>query len=185
MENQITAYIQHWIREQVKEGDFCIDATAGNGNDTLLLCQLVKERGKVLAFDIQREALERTKELLDYYHCKAELLLESHTEMGNYAKKESVDCIVFNFGYLPKGDHKISTKAKSSVAAVETGLCLLKPGGIMTLCIYSGGESGFAERDALLFYLKTLDRKRYLVILSCYYNRPNHPPIPVLIKKLK
>ena len=55
----------------------------------------------------------------------------------------------------------------------------------MTLCIYSGGESGFAERDALLSYLKTLDVKKYLVILSCYYNRPNHPPIPVLIKKLK
>ena len=54
----------------------------------------------------------------------------------------------------------------------------------MSLCIYSGGDSGFEERDAILDYLKTLDSKHYLVILSEYYNRPNHPPIPVLIVKL-
>ena len=53
----------------------------------------------------------------------------------------------------------------------------------MSLCIYSGGDSGFTERDALLAYLKTLDSKRYLVILSSYYNRPNNPPIPVMIVK--
>ena len=54
----------------------------------------------------------------------------------------------------------------------------------MSLCIYSGGDSGFEERDALLDYLKQLDTKKYLVILSSYYNRPNNPPIPVLIQKL-
>lgn len=185
MDYQITSYIQHFIREHVKEGDFCIDATAGNGKDTLLLCQLVGESGSVLAFDIQTIALEHTKELLDRYHCKAELILSSHVKMGDYAKEESVDCIMFNFGYLPKGDHTICTKAESSIAAIEIGLSLLKQGGIMTLCIYSGQDSGFEERDALLSYLKTLDGKKYLVILSCYYNRIHHPPIPVVIKKLK
>lgn len=185
MDYQITSYIHHFIREHVKEGDFCIDATAGNGNDTLLLCQLTGKRGKVLAFDIQEPALESTKELLNRYQCEAELILESHTKMGNYAAEESVNCIVFNFGYLPKGDHTICTKADSSVAAVETGLSLLKKDGIMTLCIYSGQDSGFEERDVLLSYLKTLDTKKYLVILSCYYNRPNHPPIPVMIQKLR
>ncbi len=184
MDYQITSYIQHFIREHVKEGDFCIDATAGNGNDTLLLCQLVGERGKVLAFDIQKLALERTKERLDRYQYKAELILKSHVQMGEYARAESVDCIVFNFGYLPKGDHTICTKAESSIAAIETGLSLLKQGGMMTLCIYSGQDSGFQERDALLAYLKTIDAKKYLVILSCYYNRPNCPPIPVVIQKL-
>ena len=55
----------------------------------------------------------------------------------------------------------------------------------MSLCIYSGGDSGFEERDAILSFLKCLDTKYYLVILSSYYNRPNHPPIPVMILKLK
>ena len=185
MEDQITSYIQRFVREHVKAGDFCIDATAGNGKDTLLLCQLAGKSGRVLGFDIQMLALERTRKLLDCYQCKAELILESHLKMGDYAKEDSVDCIMFNFGYLPRGDHKICTKPESSVAAVEAGLSLLKPGGMMTLCIYSGRDSGFEERDALLSYLKILDEKRYLVILSCYYNRGNHPPIPIVIKKLR
>lgn len=54
----------------------------------------------------------------------------------------------------------------------------------MSLCIYSGGDTGFEERDAILNYLKQLDPKQYMVLLSCYYNRPNNPPIPVFILKL-
>ena len=54
----------------------------------------------------------------------------------------------------------------------------------MSLCIYSGGDSGFEERDAILEELKTLDGKKYLVILSQYYNRPNNPPIPAMIIKM-
>lgn len=50
---QITAYTQHFIRQQVMPGDICIDATMGNGNDTVLLSRLAGENGRVLAFDIQ------------------------------------------------------------------------------------------------------------------------------------
>ena len=53
--------------------------------------------------------------------------------------------------------------------------------GMMSLCIYSGGDTGFEERDAILDYLKQLDPTQYMVLLSCYYNRPNNPPIPVFI----
>ena len=104
--------------------------------------------------------------------------------MNQYADTDSVNCIVFNFGYLPGGDHNLSTKASSSITAIEQGLTLLKKGGLMSLCIYSGGDSGFEERDALLSYLKELDYKKYLVIYSSYYNRPKNPPIPILIWKL-
>ena len=54
----------------------------------------------------------------------------------------------------------------------------------MTLCIYSGGDTGFEERDAVLDYIKNLNSKKYLVIQTEYVNRQNHPPIPVLIIKL-
>lgn len=185
MNYQITSYVQHFINEHVKEGDTCIDATAGNGHDTLFLCKLVKERGKVIAFDIQKEALEHTADLLERNGCQAQLVLRSHEDMAEYAQEGSVDCIVFNFGYLPGGDHGKATKAESSIAAVEVGLKLLKKGGIMTLCIYSGQDTGFEERDALLEYLRQLDSGKYLVIASFYYNRPNNPPIPVIIRKIK
>lgn len=183
---QITEWCHHFIREHVKAGDLCIDATAGNGNDTLLLCELVGEQGKVIAFDIQEEAVENTKKRLEERGIskRAEVLLESHTNMSRYAEADSVSCIVFNFGYLPGGDHSLATKKDTSIAAIHEGLRLLKKGGMMSLCIYSGGDSGFEERDAILEELKQLEPKRYLVILSEYYNRPNNPPIPVMIVKL-
>ena len=77
-----------------------------------------------------------------------------------------------------------ATRAESSIEAIEQGLRLLKKGGLMSLCIYSGGDSGYEEKDGVLAYLRTLDSQRYLVICSEYYNRPNHPPIPVLIVRL-
>ena len=183
---QITEWCHHFIREHVNAGDLCIDATAGNGNDTLFLCELVGEHGKVIAFDIQKEAVENTKKRLQEHGAskQAEVLLESHTNMSQYAEVDSVSCIVFNFGYLPGGDHALATKKDTSIAAIHEGLELLKKGGMMSLCIYSGGDSGFEERDAILEELKQLDPKRYLVILSEYYNRPNNPPIPVMIVKL-
>ncbi len=183
---QITEWCHHFIREHVKEGDLCIDATAGNGNDTKLLCELVGDTGKVIAFDIQHMAVEHTKKRLteDGLLGRAEVHLDTHENMSQYVEKESVACITFNFGYLPGGDHALSTKKESSIVAIQNGLSLLKKGGIMSLCIYSGGDSGFEERDAILEELKQMDGKKYLVIVSTYYNRPNNPPIPVLIIKL-
>ena len=183
---QITEWCLRFIRDHVKEGDICIDATAGNGNDTLVLCNLVGEAGKVIAFDIQEEAIANTKKRLETNGVaeRAELHLESHVNMKNYADENSVSCIVFNFGYLPGGDHNLATRKESSIEAIHEGLRLLKKGGLISLCIYSGGDSGFEERDAILEELKQLDGKKYLVILSQYYNRPNNPPIPAMIIKM-
>ncbi len=180
---QITEFVHHFLECHVNPGDICIDATMGNGNDTLKLCELVGTQGKVYAFDIQKQALENTEKLLKDHgviHI-ASLILDSHAHMHNYIEENQVDCIVFNFGYLPSGDHKLATKAATSIEAITQGLSLLRNGGLMSLCIYSGGDSGFEERDALLKFLKQLDSKKYLVILSSYYNRPNNPPIPVMI----
>ena len=173
---QITAYTQHFIRQQVMPGDICIDATMGNGNDTALLSQLVGKRGRVLAFDI----LKRDNCPENY-----QLLLESHENMDVYAEAETVSCITFNLGYLPGGDHSVATRADSSKRAVESGLKKMKKGGLMTLCIYSGGDTGYQERDEMLVFIRQLDPHKYLVILSEYANRPNDPPIPVLIIKLQ
>lgn len=183
---QITQWCAHFIREQVQPGDICMDATMGNGNDTLLLSQLCGKNGHVFAFDIQELALENTRKRLETANAPQNytLLLESHVNMANYAKQDSVSCIVFNFGYLPGGDHTKATTGKTSIAAMEQALTLLKKGGQLSLCIYSGGDSGFEERDAILSWLKELDSRKYLVIKSDYYNRPNHPPIPVLVIKL-
>ncbi len=183
---QITQWCARFIKEQVSPGDLCIDATMGNGNDTLLLSTLCGENGRVIAFDIQEQALVSTRERLKKAGSpdNCSLLLESHTQMSSHAEENSVSCITFNLGYLPGGDHTKATKGDTSIEALTQGLSLLKKGGLISLCIYSGGDSGFEERDSVLTWLAGLDPHKYLVIRSDYYNRPNNPPIPVLIIKL-
>ena len=95
-----------------------------------------------------------------------------------------VTAVMFNFGYLPGGDHSVATKPETSLKAVEEGLKLLKTGGVMSLCIYSGGDTGYEEKNTLLAYLKELDTKQWLVIVHSYYNRKNDPPLPVFVVRL-
>lgn len=173
-----------FLRSRVQAGDLCIDATAGRGFDTALLCELVGESGKVLAFDIQQEAVNSTKALLaEKGFANAEVHLDSHANLAQYAQAESVSCIVFNFGWLPKGSHEIFTHADSSIAALNAGLKLLKVGGAMSLCIYYGGANGFSERDALLEYFQSLDSTYYTVLQCQFPNRTGCPPFAVFITK--
>lgn len=182
---QITAWSHELFKLQVTPGGVYIDATMGNGYDTQFLCEMAGETGKVWAFDIQEQALKATKERLEKHGllAKAELILDSHIQMAQYVKPDSVDGIYFNFGYLPGGNHELATKADTSVQAVETGLRLLKPGGVMALCIYSGGDTGFEEKNQILDFLRKLDSQKYIVIVNHYYNRENNPPIPAFVVK--
>ena len=148
-----------------------------------VMISVAGEAGRVLAFDVQEDAVRQTNELLAREGKHAEVHLDSHAHMENYAAPESVDCIVFNFGRLPGGDPHIFTHADSSIEAVNAGLRLLKPGGVMALAIYYGGENGYGERDALLAHLKTLDDRKYSVLVCDWANRRNDPPIPAFIFK--
>ncbi len=164
-----------------------MDATAGTGQDTAFLAELVGENGCVFSYDIQEAALEQTKKRLEKMGLESRvcLLNKSHETMGEELGGKKISCVMFNFGYLPGGDHSICTKPDSSIRAVSVGLERLMPGGVMCLCIYSGGDTGYEEKEALLTYLKALDQSQYLVIVSEYYNRKNDPPIPVLVYKMK
>ena len=103
--------------------------------------------------------------------------------MAQYSAAESVALIAFNLGYLPGGDHQLATRPEETIKAIQAGLELLKNGGLMTLCIYQGGDTGFAERDAVLAYLQSLDHQQYTVLVTDFYNRPNDPPLAVLVYK--
>lgn len=176
--------ISHQFLEQhLKSGNLCIDATVGRGKDTSFLCSLVGESGKVVGFDIQQEALDSATLWLQEHHQSAELILDSHSNMEHYFQPESVDGIVFNFGWLPGGNHKIFTTPKTSIPAIESGLRLLKKGGVMSLCLYYGRDCGYEEKNTLLDFFSTIDSSRYTVLVVSFTNRPNDPPIPVLITR--
>lgn len=174
-----------FMQAHLTPGAFCIDATAGRGGDTVFLAEAIGENGKVLAFDIQQDALDSTagKIAENALSDRVCLILDSHANMEQYASAESVDLICFNFGWLPGGSHDIFTRAESSIAAIDAGLRLLKPGGVMSLCIYYGRNNGFSERDAILAHLKTIDPRTASVLVCDFVNRPNNPAMPVFILK--
>ena len=179
-----TLYMVHeFLRRHVVPGAFCIDATAGKGRDTALLCRLAGEDGRVLAFDIQEDAVRQTRALLAQEGLRAEVLLESHANMAHYAGENTADCIVFNFGRLPGGDPHIFTKSDTSVAAIDAGLRILRPGGVMAIALYYGGENGYEERDAVLQHVKTLDDRIFSVLACQWSNRRSDPPMPIFIWK--
>lgn len=184
-QSQITHWCHEIIRSQAPEGGFYIDATMGKGHDTLMLCHLAGGSGRVLAFDIQKEAVRMTERLLREHGVRerAELHLDGHEHMDRYAKPETADVICFNFGYLPGGDHAVATSAKTSAQAVKKGLVILKHGGMMSLCIYSGKDTGSEEKERILRDLKELPAQDYTVIVNEYYNRANNPPLPVFVFK--
>ena len=173
-----------FVEAKIKKGDTVIDATCGKGRDTLFLSTLVGAEGRVLAFDIQETAVNLTKALLaENGRQNVDVILDSHENMDKYVKNCSVDGIMFNFGWLPGGDHDIFSTGDTSVKAIGKGLELLKPGGIMSLCIYYGRNNGYAERDKIFEYIKTIDQEQYTVITAEFSNRRGEPPIPVFIIK--
>lgn len=172
-----------FLRSHVQPGDLCIDATAGRGFDTKLLCELTGETGRVLAFDIQPEAVDSTRALLAENGLAADVYLDSHENLGAYAEAGTVSCVVFNFGWLPRGSHEIFTHADSSIAALEASLKLLRVGGALSLCVYYGGANGFSERDALLAWLSALDSRYYTVLKCDFPNRTGCPPFAVFVTK--
>ncbi|MBR5507284.1 MAG: SAM-dependent methyltransferase [Clostridia bacterium] len=174
---------EYYIQNHINPGDIAIDATMGNGNDTLKLCKAVGDTGRVYAFDIQQSAIDSTgKKLSEENISNAELILDSHIFMDKYVN-EKVSCVLFNLGYLPGGDHSICTKSDTSIEAIEKSLSLISEKGFVSVTVYYGKNSGTEEKEAVMEYLKTLDHKKYTVVTHDFFNRPNNPPITVIITK--
>ena len=187
LEPQINALsiARDFLRSRVHSGDFVIDATAGRGRDTAFLCSLVGSGGRVLAVDIQPEAVDATNTLLKQkgFETFGMAIVASHANLDRFAEPCTVDAIMFNLGYLPGGDHSLFTQSQVSLPAIRDALELLKPGGCMTICIYHGGPQGEEEKDALLPFLKSVDPRQYTVMVTEFPNRTGAWPIPVCIVK--
>lgn len=181
MQLNTLSMVHEFLQRTVRPGALCIDATAGKGRDTALLCRLAGQTGRVLAFDIQEDAVRQTRNLLAQEGLQAEVFLDSHSNMEHYAAPGTVDCIVFNFGRLPGGNPQIFTQADSSVQAIDAGLRLLRPGGVMAIALYYGKENGYEEKEAVLKHLETIDDRMFSVLCCQWSNRRSDPPMPIFI----
>lgn len=175
-----------YMIRSIREGDRVIDATMGNGKDTLFLCELVGETGHVYAFDVQAEAVERTNERVKEagYDGRATLLLAGHEAMAEHVK-EPVQAVMFNLGWLPGAEHIVTTKTETTLAAVRAACGLIAPGGIVTVCVYPGHEEGTRELSALLEYAASLDVRRFNVAHHRFLNASLQTPQLILIQKNK
>ncbi len=174
---------EYFINTCLGLGSTAIDATAGNGNDTMKLCRAVGSCGKVFAFDIQKSALENTRKKLNENNFSNFTLIEdSHANLDQYVN-EQVGCVIFNLGYLPGGDHLICTKHDSTIEAIKKSLEIISENGFISVTVYYGKNSGTEEKDAVMSYLKTIDYKKYTVTVHDFFNRPNNPPLTVIITK--
>jgi len=171
------------IKERVKPAETVIDATMGNGNDTLFLAQCVGEGGKVIAYDIQPEAITKTRLRLEREGVLplVETRLASHEEMKELDIQAAA--VMFNLGYLPGGNKEITTQAESTIRAIEAGLDLLRPGGIMTIVVYWGHPAGQVEKEAVERYCEALEQTHYLVLRYQYVNQQNQAPFLLAIEK--
>lgn len=147
-----TRQAHHEIAAAVREGDLAIDATAGNGHDTVFLAERVGESGKVLAFDIQTEAIAAARARVEAAGLggRVEFIHGSHVAMADHAVPGSVAAVMFNLGYFPGGDHAVITRTAGTLAALEAALSLLKPGGVLTVVCYPGHPGGDEESAAVL-----------------------------------
>lgn len=184
---QATELAHDWVRGRLRDGDVAIDATAGNGHDTLFLAQLVGQTGRVYAFDVQTEALEATRALLEEHGLldRVTLIQASHEELESRVPcpPDSVRVILFNLGYLPGGEKTVITRATTTLAALDASLRLLAPGGLLTIVGYSAHKGGEEETEAVVEYCKALNPAEFRSIRCQVLNFERIPPYTIAIEK--
>lgn len=180
----IIPFAHQLLKHHVQAGDNVADGTAGNGNDTLVLAQLVGNTGKVYAFDIQEVALNNTLCRLQQHQAETQvqLILASHEHLAQYVP-HNLAAVTFNFGYLPHGDKNITTQAQSSLLALTAACQCLRPNGIITAAIYTGHEAGRVEAESIEIWAKQLPQQQYQVLRYQFINQHNYPPYLLVIYK--
>lgn len=172
------------IRQFVSRGDVVIDATCGNGHDTLLLAELVGPSGRVWAFDIQQKAIDETTSRLTNagrIGC-AELIHDSHDSIARHCS-EPVKAVIFNLGYLPGGDREVITRPESTLAGIEQSLKILAPRGIVAITIYPGHEGGDREQTAVEERMTHLAPGSFHAWRMGQVNVPDKAPYFMLIQR--
>lgn len=135
------------LRDRIRPGDCVIDATAGNGHDTVFLAECVGPEGHVIAFDVQAEAIRSTAEKVEaigFTH-RVSLHQVCHSRMQEFAAPGTASAVMFNLGYLPGQDHTLTTRAVETLQALEAATRILAPGGILSILCYPGHPEGARE----------------------------------------
>ena len=168
----------------LREGDTAVDATMGNGHDTELLCRRVGESGAVYAFDVQEDAVRSTARRLEDTGLsgRARLFCLGHEHLAATVPGP-VSAVVFNLGWLPGGDHRVTTRTETTLSAVAQALDLLKPAGVLVLCVYPGHPEGERELEALTRLLSQLPPRQHNVLRQTFINAGPGAPVCFVVQR--
>ena len=170
-----------FLAQVITPEDIVVDATMGNGHDTLFLAKLAKQ---VYAFDIQEQALEKTSQRIQEAGLtNVDLILQGHETVDQFVTE--VKAAIFNLGYLPSADKSIITQPQTTLEALEKLCQILVKGGRIAIMIYYGHEGGDIERDAVLDFVSQLPQQEYTATIYRTLNQINNPPFLVMIEKLE
>ena len=184
---RLTEKVHHILTNHLKEGDRAIDATAGNGYDTLFLAEQVGPSGEIIAIDIQDCAIESTREILESAGLidRVRLVTDDHAVAlkklitNNVGK---VAAITFNLGYLPGSDKSIQTRAESTKEALAASIQLLTTGGYLCVTAYRGHSGGAVEAETVEAFMRKSQMEGHAV--DCHEPESSHfPPILWVLKK--
>jgi len=159
---------QKRAKAHLQNGGVAIDATVGNGLDTLMLAEAVGVEGEVFGFDIQQKALIVTRECLSEAGTleRVELIEGSHADMERLISENyhaNIDLVMFNLGYLPGGDRKIITKSRATLKALDAALSYLSDDGAVSVIAYPGHTGGDSECEMVSQWCEGLDAEMYQV----------------------
>lgn len=177
----IIDYVHHYmVTHKVTDGLY-VDATCGNGYDTLFLARMLEGKGHIYALDIQKDAIDSTMKRTEGYGNI------SYHQLGHEHLKDvlsgKVDGILYNLGYLPGGDKSKVTRGETTVESLKQGLSLLNPGGIIGMVVYTGHPGGKEEETILMEYLHQLDFKYAQVVYLGFLNK-GEGPYGLIIERL-
>jgi SAM-dependent methyltransferase len=158
-----------FVGSLVFEGDHCVDATVGNGHDTIYLAKLVGASGHVLGFDVQETAVRNTQARLVELrlHDSVTLFHSSHELIDRRLKTlgwDSIQLAMFNLGYLPGSDKLVITQSESTLRALGACLNALSPGGAISIVAYRGHAGGIDEFNAIEEWFQGLSSDDYFAL---------------------
>ncbi len=168
--------------DRLRQGDIVLDATAGNGHDTLFLARHVGPSGHTYGMDVQEAAVQETRKRLLEAGVSEEnftLAQAGHETMRQIIQDDhqgKLAGVMFNLGYLPGSDKTVITRTETTLAAVTEALAMLRPGGLLTIAIYPGHSGGADELAALSEWAAALSPKEFEVQQLRPVNRSATPP---------
>ena len=172
------------LQTRLADARTIIDCTAGNGKDTLFLACHASRKTSLWVFDIQEKAIAATKKLLDNHQftCNVRYIQDCHSKIRNYIDSP-VDIITFNLGYLPGGNHSVTTQAETTIRSVEACIDLLAEGGLITIVAYPGHKQGKEENSKVNDFLCSLPQQEFTVACWQMINQVHNPPILYAIER--